>query len=465
MSWLDLAKRAVRWRYRLIPIQWSYGREFRRYAVFLNETRLYSDEQLRDYVWQRLSALLRFAYDETDYYRSSLTAAGCTPNDIRSFDDFARLPLTNRRIVRENLEQMKPRSFRSTHPIKTTTSGTTGFPLTLYRSAAQEALRKAVVWRHYSDLGYDFKDRRVTLGRPLDFPQEHRYTHLDLLEANLWLNTFHLNPGDFHHIYEAAAEFAPKMIVGHPSSLYAFCLQAEKSNLPPIAIPIVYSYSEKLYPHHIEKFQSFFGGRVFDYYGNRENTLAVARFSCGSYHIQSEFGYVEFVPDNKAAVQVDAGSIVSTALENYSVPLIRYDTGDLGRPLGRCSRCALPHPTMEILGGRGKDVLVTADGFVNCHLDTFLARNGFIAADYIQIYQREIKSVIVRFLPNVHYVPERDRPLLQRLAREGLSNYFEVELEELDKPPFTEAGKMPYVVSELAHVAASRRPADESEST
>lgn len=450
MNLIELAKRSVRWRYQITPIPLAYGRDFRRQFGFLRQSLLYGDEQLQDYVWERVSALIAFAYNETAYYRRTFAAVGCEPGDIRTPADFTKLPITSRAVVREFLEEMKPRSFAQTRPILTVTSGTTGFPLTLYRSARHESLRKAVVWRHYNALGYRFKDRRVTLGRPLDFPQKHHYTHVDLLEANLWLNTFHLNPQDFRHIYEAAAAYKPRMIVGHPSALYSFCLQSETSGLPAIKVPIIYSYSEKLYPHHLLKFREYFGGEVFDYYGNRENTLAVMQLPCRSHHVNSEFGYVEFVTDGKPAPEGTAGAIIATALANYSVPLIRYDTGDIGRSLGKCSRCNLVHPTMEIVGGRGKDVLVTRDGFVNCHLETYLARNGFRSADFIQIYQREIDRVIVRFLPNALFQPDRDRERLQQLAREGLSGYFEIELEMLDRPPFTKAGKMPYVVSELA---------------
>ncbi len=450
MKTIDRLKSSVRWRYRLIPIPLSYGREFRGKFRFVKRSLAFTDEQLAEFVWSRLSALIHFAYHNTEYYRQLFDGLGCRPEDIKTPADYLRLPATNRLIVRENLELMKPRNFAQTHPIKTVTSGTTGFPLKLYRSQSHEALRKAIVWRHYNACGYYFKDTRATLGRPLDFPQKHKYTHEDLLENNLWLNSFHLNPHDFMHIYGALADRRPKMLVGHPSALYTFCLQSERAGVRPIPIPIIYSYSEKLYPHHIAKFREYFGAEIFDYYGNRENTLAVTQHKCGNYHINPEFGYVEFVTGSRHSGIGETGSIISTPLENYSIPLLRYDTGDLGKPLGKCPVCTIPHPTMEILGGRGKDILVTREGYVNCHLDTFLARNGFLGADYLQVVQREIDRVIVRILPNRNYDQRRDEQHLRRLAKECLSGYFEIDIEHLDEPPFTEAGKMPYVISELA---------------
>lgn len=452
MSLVESLKKSVRWRYRVIPIPFSYGREFRRRFAFLHETVLYSPGQLEAFAWQRVQALVEFAYTNTEYYREQFDKIGCRPEDIRTPDDYRKLPLTNRTVVRENLDRMKPRNFESTHPIMTKTSGTTGFPLTLYRSTSHEALRRAIVWRHYNTCGYFFKDKRATLGRPLDFPQKQQFTHVDLLENNLWLNSFHLNPSDFIHIYHGLSEWKPKMIVGHPSTLYTFCLQSERNGLPPVKIPIVYSYSEKLYSHHIAKFNEYFGAEVFDYYGNRENTIAVTQMPCRSYHINSEYGYTEFVKDGKAVSIGETGSIITTSLENYSVPLIRYDTGDIGKPLGQCPNCNLPHPTMEIIGGRGKDVLVTAAGYVNCHLDTYLSRHGFKGADYIQVVQKQIDRVTVRILPNEYFDKSNDEALLKRLAHNCLSGFFEVDIEFLTEPPFTAGGKMPYVISELSKI-------------
>ncbi len=449
-DFVELLKRSVRWRYHLIPLPLAYGAEYRKWFAFLEQSQRFDEERLQEYTWRRLKALIEFAYNNTSYYRKSFEDVGCEPGDVKTLADYAQLPTTNRRLVRENLDAMTPINFAATQPITTLTSGTTGYPLKLYRSRSQEELRKAIVWRHYHDLGYRYKERRVTLGRPLDFPDKQQYFSHDVLENNLQLNSFHLNPRDFRMLYDAALRFAPKMLVGHPAALYTFCLQTEKLRLRPLKVAIVYSNSEKLYPHHIAKFEEHFGAKVYDYFGNRENSLAVTQFSCGGMHINPEFGLVEFVKDGRQCKIGEAGSIITTPLENYSTPLLRYDTGDVGKPLGRCSECGRAHPTMEIMGGRGKDLLLTREGFVNCHLDTYLTRHKFKGADYIQVVQQQIDRVTVRIFPSSEFRGTEDSARLKQLAHDCLGGFFEVEVEILSEPPFTEAGKMPYVVSELA---------------
>jgi phenylacetate-CoA ligase len=328
------------------------------------------------------------------------------------------------------------------------TSGTTGRPLVLYRSESQEVLRKALVWRHYQLAGFSYKEPRVTLGRPLDLPEQQVYYRHDRLENNLELNTFHLNPDGFRRLYDVTLAFKPKMITGHPAALYTFCLQIERLGLKSIPIDLIFCVSERVYKYHLERFAKHFGGRVYDYYGNRENTVFVSQLPCGNYHINSEACLVEVINDDSTANMGEIGRIISTPLENYAVPLLRYDSGDFGKLTGKCSRCAIAHPTMSIVGGRQKDALVTRNGYFSCHLDTYLTRAHFQGADYLQVVQKDLDNVVIRILANAKYERDRDEAELRRMAEDCLQGEFTVKIEYIDKPPFTEAGKMPYVVNE-----------------
>ena len=49
---------------------------------------------LRDLQTDRLRRTVRLAYDKVPLYRDRLTAAGIAPDDVRTVDDLARLPLS-----------------------------------------------------------------------------------------------------------------------------------------------------------------------------------------------------------------------------------------------------------------------------------------------------------------------------------------------------------------------------------
>jgi phenylacetate-CoA ligase len=95
-----------------------------------------SEEEVRDYQWSRLRRQIDYCIGNSAFYRRRFDELGIDPRDIRSLDDFQRLPIImnkeqERRAQQESLE-------KSNHPygahlscapedvaITATTSGTT----------------------------------------------------------------------------------------------------------------------------------------------------------------------------------------------------------------------------------------------------------------------------------------------------------------------------------------------------
>ena len=55
-----------------------------------------SRDALRALQWDRLTRQLRYNHDSSAFYRAQFARAGAEPGDIRSFEDFARLPLMDK---------------------------------------------------------------------------------------------------------------------------------------------------------------------------------------------------------------------------------------------------------------------------------------------------------------------------------------------------------------------------------
>jgi phenylacetate-coenzyme A ligase PaaK-like adenylate-forming protein len=58
-------------------------------------------ETIRRLQWQRLQVMLRHAFANSPFYRRRFRELGITPEDIRSADDFARIPVTTREDLRQ----------------------------------------------------------------------------------------------------------------------------------------------------------------------------------------------------------------------------------------------------------------------------------------------------------------------------------------------------------------------------
>ncbi|GAB3677891.1 phenylacetate--CoA ligase family protein [Saccharopolyspora tripterygii] len=100
-----------------------------------------SREQLRSLQDERLRRQLAYVYERSSFYRTMLDSVGVEPCDIRGVDDLHKLPLTTKQQLRDNQDASQPYGAHVSAAGDeivwiATTSGTSGAPLVLPRTAA-----------------------------------------------------------------------------------------------------------------------------------------------------------------------------------------------------------------------------------------------------------------------------------------------------------------------------------------
>lgn len=445
MSLASLKKRIRDRAYCYLPLPDYYGRDFKRIYAFLQESRKWDRQQLEEYKLDRLRALLTHAQHRVPYYRNLFKSIGLEGGDIKTLADFSSIPILNKDTLRERLDELKAGNFISYKPYRTQTSGTTSGMTLLYRSRYQEAYRKAVVWRFYNEYGHHFRNRWVNiLCRSFD-PGSPIIEH-NRLENSLLVNVYHIIRGCREEIIEAIREFKPNMIWTHASPLGILAEHMVSRGIEPIPVPIVATYAEKVYPHIRRVLEQAFPGRYIEYFANRENSFAAWGNSNDRFYEVSEYCHMEVT--NHWADGV-SGDLITTSLHNYAVPLIRYDPGDVVRWHG-FEDADVQYPVVELLGGRGKDVLVTRDGLTIPYFLAYVDAKDFKNLRKYQIEQISLDEVLLRVVTRENFVRERDEPMLLKHASESFANKFKVRLEYVDDIPLTEGGKYRSVISKLA---------------
>ena len=59
------------------------------------------EKRLKEYQNKRLRETIKFAYKHIPYYKEVFATRGLTPEDIRTTDDLIKLPILNKKIIRE----------------------------------------------------------------------------------------------------------------------------------------------------------------------------------------------------------------------------------------------------------------------------------------------------------------------------------------------------------------------------
>lgn len=307
---------------------------------------------------QRLRALVRLAAARSPFYREFFRQSGVDPRAIRTLADLELLPLISRRELAE-----RPEDFR-TYPRKAmwaaSSSGTSGAPISTYRTQGSSVYELSALERQWSWFGLPADSRRVILrGSAFASDQSGNPTKLLPGARQLMVSSYHLTDQYLDEIVARIKDFEPHAIEGWPSSiaLLAALLRDRGITLPVVA---VITSSEVMNPGQIALIREVFVGPVVDHYGQTERVAMAGTCEAGGFHVFPDYGIVELLPVEGADQRWE---IVGTPLHNWGFPLFRYRTGDEVGPASQ-EPCACNRGFAQLgpIDGRVEDSFTSADG-------------------------------------------------------------------------------------------------------
>src|SRR5690606_28303511 len=316
--------------------------------------------------------------------------------------------------------------------VKGYTSGTSGSPLTVYRSYDSILIEQAYQAYFRYIHGINQGDRLVSLRGNLDKTKIYKY---DRFENILYLSSYNINAKTVNQYIKLIREFKPKGILGYPSSLENLCNELQKLG-EYCHIPTAITSSETLYDFQRVKIREFIGATVFDWYGNAERTVAIGQYPDGSYYE---------VPGYAVLESYDEG-LLTTSLINSAFPLIRYHISD---KVAFCNDQKLQSMRkISSISGRSDDIVVLSDGTRIGRLD--IAFKGITNLLYAQIHQHTVGAIMVYIVPQ--FSPF-DSSILKMNLRKLLGESVSISIREVNEADIekTAKGKYKLVVNKVAN--------------
>ncbi len=304
--------------------------------------------------------LIRHCYENVPFYRKRLDENGLTPVDFRSLDDIARIPVLNKNEYKENMDDFFPRGTRTDRLVPLQSTGSTGEPTLFYASREYEILRGFVHLRCLLLAGVGFLDRQ------LRFLARHRVKNrTDLLQKLGIYEVRNLSAGeDLSRVLSEIRAYRPHVILLTPSHLEMLCdgLDRAETNRIRRSLKRVITRSEVLYPDVREKAESHLGVPIRDFYGLIEfGFVAAEADESHGYHIAEDVNIVEIAGATLPDGTVEEKDIIVTALYNFAMPLVRYNTRDKAE-LSTASDGKIRFRRMEKILGRSDDFILLPDG-------------------------------------------------------------------------------------------------------
>jgi phenylacetate-CoA ligase len=180
-----------------------------------------------------------------------------------------------------------------------------------------------------------------------------------------------------------------------------------------------------------ERVRRLLGQELRDNYGSTEAFLA---FQCpeGNYHINAEHVLLEIVDEaGRAVAPSEMGRVLVTTLENYLMPLVRYEIGDYAVAGESGCSCGRTLPLIGRVLGRQLNLFRKPDGRLTSGWGAVSTLRKFPELKTFQVVQKSILQFSVRYVA--------DRPLSAE-SETRIQAKFRDELGEQAKVAFEQVG-------------------------
>lgn len=421
----------------------------------LQESQYWNEEQMYNYRLLKLQQLVQYSYKHVLYYTELFDVHGISPDVIKTLDDIKKIPILTKELARVNQKKLVADNVNFKYIKKGKTGGTTGVPLLIYKDTNDRSFAWASYYRWYDWMGIKKEDKVLSLWGAKTVLKTKIKDNIfgnvkDWIQNSKTINTFSLNADTLPKIYAKIMKYNPALIKGYLSTLILLAkfMQANKLH-PNNNLKAISSTTETLLPMYRTLLQKVFYVPIYDQYGCGENSAV--SFECGKHnglHVNEEHVLVECMDENNDDVLEKKGRLIITSLDNFVMPFIRYENGDMATLHETKCSCGVNSQLMSSIDGRTIDTVTLKNGSkVHGVFFTDLLYEVGITTDNIsrfQIFQYNSGAIDFK-LETKNSLSEN---LLHKLESETLRFVNSVNITLVDYIPNEHNGKFKYIKSE-----------------
>jgi len=438
----------------LFPMMETFkGNRIRKNLTELQNSQRLSYEALRSLREEKLKKLMLHCIDNVPAYsRYKNMRQIISDNPFKALTSF---PVLTKDMFRTMNEDYISKTADRKNLIANISGGSTGEPVKFYLDRYTVEYYEAARWRGLSWHDIEIGDRSVMIwGSPIEL-SAHKAKKYRLkekfLKNRIMLPAYELNPDSIKDYIEIINSYRPEYIYGYASSLALFSNLAQKAGLSLNFIPkAVISTSETLYDFQREEIKKMFKCNVVNEYGARDGGILAYECPKGRMHISAENAIIEIVdPVTKEILAPgESGLILVTDLNNFSMPRLRYQLGDMGAlAIDSTCNCGAKLPVLERIEGREDDMFVSGSGaYVHGHYFNHIVRN-MVSFRQFQIIQKTPTDIHLKIVKSEDY-KESDLDTFIAGIKKGLGDV-NIKLEFVDSIPPAPSGKIRYAIREF----------------
>ncbi len=421
---------------------------FWRYLAELEETQWWPSAKLQELQCDRLRALVRHAAANVPYYRKSAVEHGWNPSQIQTPDDLRRIPVLTKEIIRREGKNLLADGSDVAKLRSEATSGTTGTPFIVFMDDATYLYVKAMQWQQHRWFGYSHREWAGMCAGYQVIPltrSQPPFWITNRAGKQIHFSAYHLKEQFLGSYADKIESSGIQFLQGYPSAIGLIARYIARSGR---VIPLkgVILSSEPVEIWHREAIRAAFRCPIINYFAQGERTLTAMNCpSTDDLHVRSELAILE--PPAAASNDGHPETIV-TCLTNFSMPLIRYNTGDRFERSDRSCTCGRSHPLVKSPDephGRGDAILSMTGSAVPAPAFNFPIHN-VRGISMSQIVQPAPDGIVLKLVTDETFDPACEGTLIEKY-RSMLGRGAKVRVEHVQDIERTPNGKYKFTKS------------------
>jgi phenylacetate-CoA ligase len=415
----------------------------------LDGTQWLAPTALIEHQQRQLDVVLRHAHATVPYYQERWKGSylpGLRPTPAR----FGRLPILSRRDLQQHFEALRSRQVPTTHgtPSEQRTSGSTGTTVRFLVTPLNALFWNALTLRDHAWHRRELGGKLAVIRRGSQTTEQDTWgtATVGLTTGQAVGMTIHADVGAQLDWLERQQ---PDYLLTYPSLVIELASLALRRGVRLPALREVRTFAEALGPEARALCRDAWGVPLTDMYSATETGyIALQCPTAEHYHVQSEGVVVEVLDDHGAPCPPGrVGRVIVTTLQNFAMPLVRYEIGDYAEPGEPCA-CGRGLPVLRRILGRVRNTLVTADG--RRYWPVLSTRKLLDIAPVVQhqFVQTAYDLIEVRLVTAAPVGPEQEDGMRRHLLSQ-LPAGMRLQFAYVDAIPRNAGGKFEDFVSEI----------------
>ncbi len=421
---------------------WFQGAEIRKHHDAVTKI---NEDQDSDFAIQKrkqyLKDLLAHCRQTVPYYRNLRISDSLLEN----------YPVTNKNLIKMSSDSFRSDEYTQKKTFKASTSGSTGTPFTVLHNLDKKKRHTADVRFFWESVGHAYGTRFFYLRIWTD--QNKKSKFLQKKQNIVPIEVFKMDDIRIQaFLKKVGATTSPKSILGYASALDRIVtyIQQNPSDMSHANVVSIIAMSESLDLPTKKVLGECFNCPVVSRYANTECGMLAQQtadlendflLNLASYHIE-----VLDLEKDVPAEEGEPGRIVVTDLFNKAMPMVRYDTGDIGI-LGKIEKNRKTQYVFKKVEGRKMDTIYDTQGEP---ISSFTITNNMWK--YIELAQYQfiqLSETEYKFKLNAPEKFLREEELMSEF-RSYFGENAKITVEYVDEIPLLSSGKRKKVLNRSA---------------